>query len=127
MKIYQLSFVFAAILLLSSCIHDKVDVDVKYYTAEEYSVLQAALDLPESVDEYNFALSRGAAPAISNTKATLGRVLFYDTQLSRNNTVSCALLPQTGARIFRQQSPQYRLRRRPHQTQLTGTGRRSQF
>jgi cytochrome c peroxidase len=90
MKIYQLSFVFAAILLLSSCIHDKVDVDVKYYTAEEYSVLQAALDLPESVDEYNFALSRGAAPAISNTKATLGRVLFYDTQLSRNNTVSCA-------------------------------------
>lgn len=90
MKIYQLSFAFAAALLLSSCIQDKVDVDVQYYTAEEYNVLKAALNLPDNVDEYNFSLSRGAAPAISNTKATLGRVLFYDTQLSRNNTVSCA-------------------------------------
>lgn len=90
MKIYQLLLASATAVLLTSCIQDKVDVNVQYYTADEYNVLKAALNLPENVDEYNFTLSRGAAPTLSNTKATLGRVLFYDTQLSRNNTVSCA-------------------------------------
>jgi len=47
--------------------------------------------LPENPDEYSFSLANGAfAPLLSNAKATLGRVLFYDNKLSRNNSVSCA-------------------------------------
>lgn len=34
---------------------------------------------------------------IDNRVATLGRVLFYDTQLSRNNTISCASCHQQSA------------------------------
>ncbi len=34
--------------------------------------------------------SGGGGPAVNNRGATLGRVLFYDTQLSKNRTVSCA-------------------------------------
>ena len=33
---------------------------------------------------------------ITNAKATLGRILFYDTQLSSNNTFSCASCHQQG-------------------------------
>ncbi len=70
---------------------DRIEIDLKFYSTEEYNVLKAALDLPAEPDQYNFPLPHGAfASPVSNAKATLGRVLFYDTRLSRNNTVSCA-------------------------------------
>ncbi len=91
MKTRTLLLVSVGLFLLSSCFHDRVDVDIRYYTEEEYNTLSATLNLPKNVDEYNFNFSNGAiAPLLSNSKATLGRVLFYDKKLSHNNTVSCA-------------------------------------
>lgn len=87
------------LLYLTSCVSDQVDVETRYYSAEEYEALQATLNLPEEVDDYSQGLqsnnaltvnNNGLPLTLSNMKATLGRVLFYDTQLSRNNTVSCA-------------------------------------
>ena len=78
-------------LLLSSCLHDRVDIEMQYYSAGEYSILKESLNLPKEPDNYNFIASAGVSfPFVSNSKATLGRVLFYDTKLSRNNSVSCA-------------------------------------
>jgi cytochrome c peroxidase len=92
MKTRVLSLIIvSSLFLLSSCIHDRVDVEVKYYTDEEYEVLKTALNLPANLHEYNFTMPTGGfVPGISNSKATLGRVLFYDTKLSRTNSVSCA-------------------------------------
>jgi cytochrome c peroxidase len=73
-----------------------VTYSVKQYSDEELSVLSKELDLPAQYDDYSIQLAEhmqifGAkTPKISLPKATLGRVLFYDTKLSRNETVSCA-------------------------------------
>lgn len=51
-------------------------------STEDQSLQTTYLDLPTAVDQYNLG--------ISDQIPTLGRVLFYDKQLSINNSVSCA-------------------------------------
>lgn len=81
---------------LNACVKDKVSVSTQYYTPEEFAALSAVLDLPDEPIDYQVALpahlnQQGLkAPVISNHKATLGRVLFYDTNLSKTKAVSCA-------------------------------------
>jgi cytochrome c peroxidase len=63
--------VFAIAILLAAC------------TAEDEPQLQTAvLDLPATADQYGLG--------INDQIPTLGRVLFYDKQLSINNSISCA-------------------------------------
>lgn len=93
------SLILSTVFLLSSCVKDEGTIVRKSYTDEEYTVLSQTLDLPTGVEEYlnvslpkhmessGFSISGGE---ISNHGATLGRVLFYDKKLSKNNTVSCA-------------------------------------
>jgi cytochrome c peroxidase len=82
--------------VLSSCIADDVKISTSHYTAEEIQTLQKYLDLPETRDEYTVQIaehmlkSGAQAPFINDAKATLGRVLFYDTKLSKTNETSCA-------------------------------------
>ncbi len=85
MKTTTLIFFLALGFLLTACIPDRADVQAQYYTPDELRTLQARLKLPAQVDEYSFDFIK-----VSNAKATLGRVLFYDKQLSHNNSVSCA-------------------------------------
>lgn len=89
--------IFSLLITLTSCLKDKVEVTHIHYTDEDYAALQAAsLDLPRELMSYQVVLPRHMtnnalrAPHISDAKATLGRVLFYDKKLSQNNTVSCA-------------------------------------
>lgn len=72
--------------------------------ASDDQILAATLNLPINLLNYenvvvpNYFLANGTAQEdntpnnnrISDAGATLGRVLFYDKQLSANNTVSCA-------------------------------------
>ncbi len=51
-------------------------------STEERQLQTTYLDLPSTVDQYNLG--------INDQIPTLGRVLFYDKQLSINNSVSCA-------------------------------------
>lgn len=82
--------------VLSACLKDEVDVTVSHYTQEELQTLRQYLNLPEFRDRYRVELadhltSRGAiTPGINDAKATLGRVLFYDTKLSLTEETSCA-------------------------------------
>lgn len=84
-----------ALLSLSSCLKDGETSYLQTYSPEEYRALQRVLNLPDEQVNYKITLpqhmtnSGVSTPIIHNAKATLGRVLFYDKQLSRNETVSC--------------------------------------
>ncbi len=79
----------------ASCVKDQVDI--QSYTEEEYAVLSQYLDLPREVVNYanpelppHLRSSGFGGTTITNHGATLGRVLFYDTHLSADNSRSCA-------------------------------------
>ena len=83
-------------LALASCVKDSVEVRYTTYTDEEYQAISALLNLPNDRVDYEVRLPKHMLdlgmrpPNINNAKATLGRVLFYDKKLSRNEKVSCA-------------------------------------
>lgn len=78
------------IFFLIGCSKQSVDsysaVDTKFAGRINLNKLDnyANQTIPAYITRYN------PASSISNAKATLGRVLFYDKQLSINNSVSCA-------------------------------------
>ncbi len=99
MKIKTLSIklvlCLAVCTFLSSCLEDKVDLTKVSYSEEEFATLSQYLNLPRArasfAVEFPLHMIRSGAqtPEINDAKATLGSVLFYDTKLSANNTVSC--------------------------------------
>ena len=90
-----LSTCMLVFLLLFSCVDDVTDYSSYKYPPSDHSVLSETLDLPEVPFNYSLELPEHIARQVfprrvSNNRATLGRVLFYDKNLSRNGTVSCA-------------------------------------
>ncbi|MCG8327255.1 MAG: c-type cytochrome [Chitinophagales bacterium] len=91
-----LSLVLILAFTLSSCLKDNVDVSYSIYTDDEYETLSSILNLPNNKIDYLVKLPAHmseigmVSPSIDDAKATLGRVLFYDTKLSKNEAVSCA-------------------------------------
>ena len=89
-------FAIATLLLLASACNKKPDFNYYYYTAEETALLGQYLDLPDLPHDYSVEFpahlrSAGLFPrGVERDKAVLGRVLFYDKQLSKDGTVSCA-------------------------------------
>ena len=95
-------YAFVMSFLFLSCSTDEEYIDL--ITATDQEVLNQTLNLP--TDEFNYAdvnlpnsfydnnlMQEDNIPTnnrVRNQGATLGRVLFYDTALSKNNTVSCA-------------------------------------
>ncbi|MEM6802754.1 MAG: cytochrome c peroxidase [Bacteroidota bacterium] len=83
-------------LFLASCVDDAVDFEEFNYRPEDYNILTQTLDLPENPFEYTVELPSYMtrtglfARPISDNRATLGRVLFYDKSLSHNKSLSCA-------------------------------------
>ncbi len=95
-NIQYLVCLFSAVIAFSAC-SKKGDADFNYYyyTPEEYALLSKTLNLPELPYEYDLTIPVGGKPIfakqnISRDMATLGRVLFYDTKLSRDGKISCA-------------------------------------
>lgn len=75
--------------LFFSCQEEQdIDLDPGVYTAAEFSVISNQLNLPESPFAYGFGNSE--IGIMTDHKATLGRVLFYDTKLSSDGKVACA-------------------------------------
>jgi len=87
---------FMALIFLSSCVEDSLKFEEFNYRPEDYKILTQTLDLPETPFEYTIQLpdymtrTGLRTRSVSDNRATLGRVLFYDTSLSKNGTVSCA-------------------------------------
>lgn len=90
------SLLSACIFIFSSCLKDQGNVTTVVYTQEQLQALQATLDLDDKLIDYSVNLpdhienQGGAAPLINNHKALLGRVLFYDNKLSKNEAVNCS-------------------------------------
>lgn len=90
--------------LFGSC--DKVGVtdEFEFQESEEAAVLNQFLTIPDQVNNYSDPdlpaffnilpnIEQDNTPnenPVTNWGATLGRVLFYDVNLSANNTISCA-------------------------------------
>ena len=90
LPIIALSFVVG----FSSCLKDNVDSQIKHYTDSEYQTISAVLDLPQEPLDYSLAIPGNLGGSsfsnqVNNDMAALGRVLFYDTNLSANKTTSC--------------------------------------
>lgn len=100
MKITTRLFLFCGLGLAMASCKDDIDAEYQDYTAEEYELLTQKLDLPQGVYNYSpqfddeFFINHLGHENIqirrANHKATLGRVLFYDNNLSINDAVSCA-------------------------------------
>ena len=91
MKYFLLMSLFA--VALTSCIKDQVDTETQAYDPEDYAILKQNLDLPLEAMNYDVTLPNhlgGSSVNTSKHQATLGRVLFYDTKLSKNESISCA-------------------------------------
>lgn len=96
---FSTPFVLLAVcIFMTSCQKDDNEngedpVSYSYYTPESYAMMSQYLDIPESPLEYKLDF-----PDYYNTDftlydkdiATLGRVLFYDKNLSDDRTISCA-------------------------------------
>jgi len=104
MKKYMIPTFFALSLIMISCSNEE-DEYINIAIADNYEIVDSPLlDLPD----YPFNYANINLPGyfldddvqdedntpnnnqITDTGATLGRVLFYDTNLSLNNTTSCA-------------------------------------
>jgi cytochrome c peroxidase len=93
-KIRTTITLFGALMLVAAC--KKADFEYHYYSQEEYATLTQYLNLPDIPDDYtvNFPAhlrNAGLFPRpVERDRAVLGRVLFYDTKLSKDGTVACA-------------------------------------
>ena len=79
----------------SACVEDKADTTVYHYATDDYQTLQQVLNLPQEPLSYQAVLpdhlrTSGFTTVVDDDMATLGRVLFYDTNLSKSKAVSCA-------------------------------------
>lgn len=95
-RISTINALFCAVLMsvfMLSCdsdptFHEEILHFAPYYAEAEYDVLSQDLDLPKLPHAYgNFA---STSSFVNNAKGTLGRVLFYDKDLSKDHSVSCA-------------------------------------
>ncbi len=92
------SFFFGAIalsVLVVSC-SDKPNFEYYYYDEKDYEMMSRTLDLPQEPAKYTANLPKHllngglSSPPIEDAEAILGRVLFYDKNLSSDKTISCA-------------------------------------
>jgi len=88
-----LLFGLFAFISLISCKKEGVEIDYHYYDEGEYQMMSQYLDLPEvpmayenDFPDYYSSTNR----TYDRDMATLGRVLFYDKNLSDDRTISCA-------------------------------------
>ena len=111
MKRNILVILFATIAIIACNKNDQTVVTPTATTTTDNSIISAALNLPTvpfdyvnlNLPAYFFVNAGGGAPTsvngidntpstntVTNNGATLGRVLFYDKNLSVNKTISCA-------------------------------------
>ncbi|PHI19188.1 cytochrome-c peroxidase [Lewinellaceae bacterium SD302] len=95
---YGLFFALLSILL-SSCLTDETnkEIVIQDFTSEEYATLSEQLNIDRNIESISTVLPRhmrvnssGNSSSIDARKALLGRVLFYDKQLSITGETSCA-------------------------------------
>jgi len=98
MKMNKLSFPLLLGMLcmfLTACQKDdnSPEVTVNYYSPEDYALMEEYLDIPARPMSYTLDFPDYYNTPFTNFDkdlATLGRVLFYDVNLSEDRAISCA-------------------------------------
>ncbi|MCC6459141.1 MAG: c-type cytochrome [Saprospiraceae bacterium] len=96
MKKLRIALPLFGLVLLAAACNKKADFNYYYYEPEDYALLTQYLDLPETPHDYRAELPKHISSLglttrqVDQDKAILGRVLFYDTKLSKDGTISCA-------------------------------------
>lgn len=92
MKNVKILVLFLAIAAtFSSCIDNDESFEHNHY--KDFELMERVLNIPsEGPEDYNlvFPAYYGRTSFFGKDDATLGRVMFYDTKLSADGTVSCA-------------------------------------
>lgn len=98
MKTLNLFFLGITVIIISSC--SKNDNDTDYNTIDSYPNVAKAfsgkIDLNKLLNYQNQSVpayitkDNTSGNSITDKGATLGRILFYDKNLSANNTISCS-------------------------------------
>lgn len=86
-------FFFSTLFVFYSCNEDKFEMTRSLYDEGELAIVQQYLDLPEETLDYTLSFPEfyNRTPTTTNNEsATLGRVIFYDKNLSKDKTISCA-------------------------------------
>jgi len=91
----KVPFTLAVIFLitLSNCVKEEVKIEYSYYDKDDYGIISQHLNLPNDIVNYSFTFPEYYSSRIrnfDNGMATLGRVLFYDKNLSEDRSISCA-------------------------------------
>ncbi len=87
------SILFSGMFFLASCGENEPNVTITYYGEKEYKELSKHINMPEYPYNYSFSLPKHTfltSTPMNDDLATLGRVLFYDKNLSKDKTISCA-------------------------------------
>jgi len=94
MKNLNILLAFLMVLFIfSSCKKDKIDISYERYTPEDYAVLSQTLNIENDLLDYTFEFPKyynSRSLSFDSDLATLGRVIFYDKNLSDDRTISCA-------------------------------------
>jgi len=82
-----------SLFLFSSCKDEKLDVTYERYSPEDYATLTESLNIDNDLLDYTFVFPKyynSRTLAMNSDLATLGRVMFYDLNLSEDRSISCA-------------------------------------
>ena len=88
-----LTIFLITLFLFSSCKDEKLDVTYERYSPEDYATLTESLNIENDLLDYSFVFPKyynSRTLAMDSDLATLGRVMFYDKNLSDDRTISCA-------------------------------------
>ncbi len=89
-----LSLLFLLVLVLGACKKNNFEVEYNLYTPEEYAQISPYLNLSQDLVNYDIDFPSyyrgGFTRSTNNESTTLGRVIFYDKNLSEDRTKSCA-------------------------------------
>ena len=95
MKKVRFYLPLAALVLLAVACEKKADFNYYYYSPEEYALLSQHLNLNDIPEDYTVTFpqhlsAQGLFPRpVERDKAVLGRVLFYDKNLSKDGKIAC--------------------------------------
>ncbi len=91
-KIFLL-FSLVVLISVTSCKKEGVDIEYHYYPQEDYELMSQYLELEPVPVSYENDFPNYYSSSIrtyDRDLATLGRVLFYDKNLSKDRSISCA-------------------------------------
>lgn len=94
MKNLNILLAFLTVLFFfSSCKKEKIEITYERYTTEDYAVLSQTLNIENGLEDYTFEFPKyynSRSISFDSDLATLGRVMFYDKNLSIDRTISCS-------------------------------------